>query len=304
MTLPETDQAQWPLDGTIFPVAEIDIEVSPEPHPFHLAEAERARESWGREIAANPHLFDGRMVLQRSVRITDGRISARAHIVPYSTFLWWRKTRAAGASHIFGMPMLVSSDGALIAIRMGAHTANPGRVYSPGGSLEPEDIIDGRCDVARNIAREVMEETGISLSEAIAEPGWHAIRMDGTLTVFRVFRLAATAEEILARVAAHVAADPHPEIDEAVATAGRSRPHIIIRSSFHPYSNGFLRVSAGNRRREGTLPRHFALPPGRWRCKVASGAAPQSFAPDVAASAEGIFVTPRYPNLTHSDPDQ
>ncbi|MCG5486369.1 MAG: NUDIX hydrolase [Sinorhizobium meliloti] len=220
MTLLETSQGQWPLDGTIFPVSEIDIEVSPEPHPFHLAEADRARESWQREIAANPHLFDGRMVLQRSVRITDGRISARAHIVPYSTFLWWRKTRAAGASHIFGMPMLVSSDGALIAIRMGAHTANPGRVYSPGGSLEPEDIIDGRCDVARNIAREVMEETGISLSEAIAEPGWHAIRMDGTLTVFRVFRLAATAEEILARVAAHVAADPHPEIDEAVAIRG------------------------------------------------------------------------------------
>jgi hypothetical protein len=45
----------------------------------------------------------------------------------------------------------------------------------------------------------------------------NAIDVDGTVTVFRVFRLAATADEVIARVAAHVAADPHPEIDEAVA---------------------------------------------------------------------------------------
>ena len=220
MTLFVSNRMAWPAEGTVFPVSEIDIEVFPEPHPFHLAESERARASWQREIAANPHLFDGRMVLQRSIRIAEGRIAARGHIVPYSTFLWWRKTRGPGACHIFGMPMLLSSDGAMIAIRMGAHTANPGRVYSPGGSLEPEDIVDGHCDVAGNIAREVREETGISLSDAIAESGWHAIHMGGTVTVFRIFRLSATAEDIVARVAAHVVTDPHPEIDEAVAIRG------------------------------------------------------------------------------------
>lgn len=217
MILLESNEAEWPAEGTIFPVSEIAIEVAAAPHPFHIEEAERAQESWREEIAANPHLFDGRMVLQRAVRIADGRIAAQAHVVPYSTFLWWRKTRSAGAYHIFGMPMLVSADGAMIAIRMGAHTANAGRVYSPGGSLEPEDIVDGRCDVARNIAREVKEETGLVLSDAVAEPGWHAIHMNGTITVFRVFRLMERADQIVARVAAHVAADPHPEIDEAVA---------------------------------------------------------------------------------------
>ncbi|OAP49069.1 hypothetical protein [Sinorhizobium americanum] len=233
MTLLESNRTAWPTEGKVFPVSEIDIEVSAEPHPFHLAERERARESWQREIAANPHLFDGRMVLQRSIRIAEGRIAARAHIVPYSTFLWWRKTRGPGAYHIFGMPMLLSSDGALIAIRMGAHTANAGRVYSPGGSLEPEDVVDGRCDVAGNIAREVKEETGISLSEASAEPGWHAIHMAGTITVFRVFRLPATADEVVARVAAHIASDPHPEVDEALAIRG-PEPHAHNYPEFIP----------------------------------------------------------------------
>ncbi|WP_018240162.1 DNA mismatch repair protein MutT [Ensifer sp. BR816] len=233
MPILESNRSGWPAEGTIFSVSEIDIEVSPEPHPFHLAEAERARESWQREIAANPHLFDGRMVLQRAICIADGRIAALAHIVPYSTFLWWRRTRGPGACHLFGMPMLLSSDGAMIAIRMGAHTANPGQVYSPGGSLEPEDIVDGRCDVAGNIAREVREETGLSLSEATADPGWHAIHLDGTVTVFRVFRLAATADEVVARVAAHVADDPHPEIDGAVAIRG-PEPHAHNYPAFIP----------------------------------------------------------------------
>lgn len=223
MDLFESNRPHWPAEGTIFPVSEIDVRVAAEPHPFHLAEREQARENWRREIAANPDLFDGRMLLQRTVQIEDGRIAARAHIVPYSTFLWWRKTRAQGACHLFGMPMLMSSDGAMIAIRMGAHTANAGRVYSPGGSLEPEDVIDGRCDVARNISREVQEETGIVLSDEIAEPGWHAIHMDSTVTVFRVFRLASAADEIVARVAAHIASDPHPEIEEAIAIRSPDR---------------------------------------------------------------------------------
>jgi hypothetical protein len=135
MALLESNRPHWPAEGTIFPVSEIDVRVASDPHPFQLAEMERVRDNWRREIAANPHLFDGRMVLQRAIRIADERIAAQAHIVPYSTFLWWRKTRAPGACHLFGMPMLLSSDGAMIAIRMGAHTANPGRVYSPGGSL-------------------------------------------------------------------------------------------------------------------------------------------------------------------------
>ncbi|OHV78005.1 NUDIX hydrolase [Ensifer sp. LCM 4579] len=217
MALIEGSQSHWPAEGMVFPVSEVDVRVVAGPHPFHLAEAERVRENWRQEIAANPHLFDGEMVLQRTVRISDGRIDAEAHVVPYSTFLWWRKTRAPGACHLFGMPVLVSSDGAFIAIRMGAHTANAGRVYSPGGSLEPEDIVGGRCDVAANIAREVREETGIALREEDAEPGWQVIHMEGTVTVFRIFRLRSAADEIVARVAAHVAADPHPEIDQAVA---------------------------------------------------------------------------------------
>ena len=216
----ESNTALWPPEGVIIPIDDVEIRVNGAAHPFHLGEVERAQQNWQREIAANPHLFDGRMVLQRALRIEDGRIRGEGHVVPYSTFLWWRKTRAESAFHLFAMPAILSSDGALILVRMGSHTANPARVYSPSGSLEPEDIVDGRCDIAGNIRREALEETGIDLALATVEPGYHLLHMDRAVTVIRVYRYPETAAALVARVAAHIAADPEPEIDEAIAIFG------------------------------------------------------------------------------------
>ncbi|HEV7309596.1 NUDIX hydrolase [Ensifer sp.] len=220
MSAVESNTAEWPAEGVLVPIDDVDVRVNGSQHPFHRNEMGRAEENWAREIAANPHLFDGRMVLQRALNIRNGRVRAEGHVVPYSTFLWWRKTRAEGAFHLFAMPAILSSDGALILARMGSHTANPARVYSPSGSLEPDDIIDGRCDIEGNIRREALEETGIDLALAVAEPGYHLLHMERAVTVMRIYRYPETAEALVARVAQHIAADPEPEIDEAVAVRG------------------------------------------------------------------------------------
>lgn len=220
MAILESNTAEWPDEGEILPISGVDIRVKDSPHPFHLDQVGAAQENWRAEIAANPHLFDGRMVLQRALRIEHGRVVGEGHVVPYSTFLWWRKTRTDAAFHLFAMPVIVSSDGALILVRMGSHTANPTRVYSPSGSLEPDDIVDGRCDISGNIRREALEETGIDLGVATAEPGYHVLHMGRAVTVFRLYRVAETAEALVEKVAAHIADDPEPEIDEAIAVWG------------------------------------------------------------------------------------
>ena len=218
MSEPLVDRGHWPAENEIFAVRTLDLKVSRDPHPFHLAEQAAAAENWAREIAANPALFDGKMVLQRRVDISDGVIAGRAHVVPFSTFLWWRKTRQAEAAvHLFGLPVILSSDGAVIAIRMGRHTANPGRVYCAAGSLDPGDIVDGRCDVDGNMRREVLEETGLDLDEAQAGAGFMALHSVSTVTLFRTYRFAETAEKMIARIAAHIATEAEPEIDEALA---------------------------------------------------------------------------------------
>jgi 8-oxo-dGTP pyrophosphatase MutT (NUDIX family) len=210
--------SEWPDERLVFPVSHVDLRVAEGPHPYCLAEQEKIAENWAQEISAHPALYDGRMMLSRAVQIRDGVISGQAHIVRFSTFLLWRRTRpVTSAIHLFALPVIVSSDGAVIAIRMGKHTANPGRVYCAAGSLDPEDTRDGICDMDGNMAREVLEETGLALSDADSVSGFHALHDRGAITVFRSYRFSATAADLIGRIARHIAQDPEPEIDEALA---------------------------------------------------------------------------------------
>lgn len=210
--------SEWPDEGVIFPVTSIDVRVSGAPHPYCLSHQTEVAANWEREVAANPALFDGRMLLMRKVEVTDSALSGECHIVPFSAFLLWRKTRPAGAAlHLFGLPVIVSSDGAVIAIRMGQHTANPGRVYCAAGSLDPDDVRDGYCDIDGNMAREVLEETGLSLLDATRVSEFHGLHSQGIVTVFRVYHFSETAAELIELIDAHIVADPEPEIDAALA---------------------------------------------------------------------------------------
>jgi 8-oxo-dGTP pyrophosphatase MutT (NUDIX family) len=210
--------SEWPDEGVIFPVTSINVCVSDEPHPYCLSHQREIAANWEQEVAANPALFDGRMLLMRALEMHHEAISGECHIVPFSAFLLWRKTRPAGAAiHLFGLPVIVSSDGAVIAIRMGQRTANPGRGYCAAGSLDTDDIRDGYCDIDGNMAREVLEETGLSLSDATSLTGFHGLRSQDVVTLFRAYHFAATAVELIERIDAHIAADPEPEIDAALA---------------------------------------------------------------------------------------
>ncbi|MGO7422925.1 NUDIX hydrolase, partial [Rhizobium ruizarguesonis] len=63
------DFAGWPPEATVFPIAGVDLRILPGPHPLVIAEEPAIRENWARETAANPALFDGRMVFQRLVSL-------------------------------------------------------------------------------------------------------------------------------------------------------------------------------------------------------------------------------------------
>jgi 8-oxo-dGTP pyrophosphatase MutT (NUDIX family) len=211
------DTAGWPPEQTVFPVATIDLRVLPGEHPLHLRNAAAAWRNWQQEIAANPMLFDGRMVLQHRLSVSPEGIFGEAHVIPFSTFMWWRKqTDRAGGFHLFAYPVIASSDGALVAIRMGEHTANPGQVYFAAGSLDEHDIVDGRCDIEGNMRREVAEETGLDLGAATAGGGYYAVHRARTVTVFRVFRFTETAEQLVAAIERHMPNDDEQEIAGAV----------------------------------------------------------------------------------------
>lgn len=226
----------WPPENTVFDVAAVDLRVLPGEHPVHLQNRDAAADNWQQEIAANPMLFDGRMVLQHRLSVAPEGIYGQAHVVPFSTFMWWRKQLDnSGGFHLFAYPVIASSDGALVAIRMGEHTANPGFVYFAAGSLDENDIVDGRCDIEANMQREVEEETGLDLRAATAEGGYHAIHRNRWVTLFRVFRFERTAEELVADIERHM---PEAE-DQEIAGA------VIIRSAdptAQPYHGSMVTI--------------------------------------------------------------
>ena len=194
---------------------------SNEEHPFHLAHSRRAAENWSGELRLRPMLFDGPVMLASSASIEGGVLSATCHLVPYSTFLLWRKMRPPeGSQHVFAMALPVGADGAVLAVRMAPHTANAGRVYCASGSFDRDDITGGRFDADANMAREVTEETGLDLGEAEAEPVYHVLAMGGVVVIVRVYRFAASAAELAKRVEAHIASQPEPELAGALAVSG------------------------------------------------------------------------------------
>ncbi|MBB2753568.1 UNVERIFIED_ORG: 8-oxo-dGTP pyrophosphatase MutT (NUDIX family) [Rhizobium aethiopicum] len=230
------DFAGWPPEATVFPIAGVDLRVLPGIHPFVLAEEAAIRENWAKETAANPALFDGRLVFQQQLSFSEEGIAGEGYVTPFSAFMWWRRQpQRQGGLHIFAYPVLESADGALVAIRMGAHTANPGQVYFAAGSLEQEDIVDGRCDIEANMRREVHEETGLDLADAAAGQGLYASYSRRTVALMRLFRFDMTAAEMVKRIEAHMLVAEDKEIAGAVA----------IRSadpSAHPYNIAMLPV--------------------------------------------------------------
>lgn len=205
----------------ILPVSEIAVRLDDRPHPYELANRAEIEANWRRELANSPKLFDGEMILLSHAAYRDGRVEGSCHPIRFPTFLHWRKNRDASEGfHVFASAVPVSSDGALIAIRMGPHTANAGRVYFAAGSFERQDFSDDVADVAYNIHREVAEETGIDLEPFARDATYHAFCSSAGLTLIRRYYLTEDAETIAARIQAFIAADPEPEADKAVIIRG------------------------------------------------------------------------------------
>ena len=226
MTSAMLRDAGFPPEGEVFELTSFRLEVEAGAHPWVLENEAEIGRNWEGEVAANPHLFNGTMVFQRSLSFADGHIEGRAHMVPFSSFLYWRRSgRGSGGHHLFAMPMIISADGAVMAIRMADTTANPGRVYSPAGSLDAQDVRGGLCDLDGNMRRETREETGLDLAEMEADPVWRAVHVANSVAVFRLFRSPLAEAGLRARVMQHIAAEAEPEISEMIGIRSPDPAH-------------------------------------------------------------------------------
>lgn len=204
----------------VLPINGVDIRLAEGawPMPDELRASVPGR--WAAMLEANPHLWDGRILgVSPPVVGDDGILRSEAREDAFSAFLVWRDAGfpEMGIRNLFGSALVVSADGFLILGVMGEDTANAGRIYPPGGSLEPRDVMeDGRVDVARSTEIELTEETG--LDAAHARLGSLIAVLDGPrVSIGQAFHFDASAEELLAEIRGNLDQQEHRELADVVA---------------------------------------------------------------------------------------
>ncbi|MCP3801904.1 NUDIX hydrolase [Allokutzneria sp. A3M-2-11 16] len=127
---------------------------------------------WAAALDANPRLFDGPVVVVRSVTWQRDTCLVRWSPGTYAHYLW----RYVPGEHrfariLFASAVLTTLDGKLLLGVTAPGTSEPGRLQLSGGNVEPP--ASGRPltseVVAEEAVRELAEETGVTLSRDTAE---------------------------------------------------------------------------------------------------------------------------------------
>ncbi|MBN9303941.1 MAG: hypothetical protein BGO82_16325 [Devosia sp. 67-54] len=236
----------------LVPVTDVDIRFVAEPWPVPAALRAQVPAIWARLVAANPHLWDGRILGVSGVGGGPPRVDAsgvlrgEAREDSFSAFMAWRDLGwpEIGLRNLFGSAVVISADGAVLLGRMGGTTANAGQIYPPAGSLEPGDIVDGRVDVFASLARELGEETGLVAAEAQAGASF-AIFDGPRISVARALHFPLPAAELAARVRANLAAQLERELADIVVV--RTTADLAAAGPFPPYVGEIVDAVAASR---------------------------------------------------------
>ncbi|MER2265594.1 NUDIX hydrolase [Methylobacterium oxalidis] len=193
--------------------------------PFEWAwardNADLVAENWRRRLAERPGLFDGPVLLACGVRIADGHCEAEFFETRYARFIAFRDAGSPDArvANAFAAVVPVARDGAVLLGEMGGHTANAGQIYFPCGTPDRDDLRGEAVDLAGSAARELAEETGLSLPPGAPE-AWVLLRGEGQLAFLRPVPFPESAEALRARMERHRAGEAEPELARIVVARG------------------------------------------------------------------------------------
>jgi 8-oxo-dGTP pyrophosphatase MutT (NUDIX family) len=202
----------------ILSIDALDLGFAARAWPFAETEAARIADHWRTRVAQQPRLYNGRVLPLGRHTIGAGvhgtTLSGEYFETDFAAFLAWRDFGFPDLTiaNAFSMAALVSADGTYLLGEMAAHTANAGATYFPAGTPDPNDVFDGKVDLAASALRELNEETGIAPDEVACDPGWTVVYAPPCIACLKITRLSEPAEAAKARVEAFLAADPHAEL--------------------------------------------------------------------------------------------
>jgi 8-oxo-dGTP pyrophosphatase MutT (NUDIX family) len=229
-----------PAQARVVAVDEIDARRLDGDWPWAREQRDAIERHWETLTSANPALFNGRVLVRRRQALEARRLTLRYVETDYASFIAFRDfgfpdpTTGNG----FAMAALRSSDGAYLLGRMAAHTANPGKVYFPAGTPDPDDVLaDGTVDLAGSVLRELEEETGLAPADVEFGDGWTVTFSGARTAMMKEARLPDRAEAARARILGFLAREPRPELADIRIVRG---PADIDAEAMPPFMQAFL----------------------------------------------------------------
>lgn len=228
------------VNGAIMPLAGLEARIEPYDWVFKRENEREIAAHWAEISGGKPAMFDGRVMLQHRATIENGVFRAGYFETDYSAFMSWRDFGHPGpiVRNGFAMAALRAADGAFLCGVMGAHTANPGKVYFAAGTPDREDArADGTLDLAGSVTRELGEETGLRLDEIEVEDSWTAVILPGRIAFMRPVLVPMPAEEARALMLARMSTQAEPELSDIVIVRG---PPDADRFDMPPFMRPYL----------------------------------------------------------------
>jgi hypothetical protein len=201
-------------DPRVVPLERLDLRLTPRPWPFaeerrgdidaYFADLQRAR----------PTLWNGRVLLLHEWAVADGRLQGAFLETDYASYIAWRDWGFpdAAVTNCFAQGALRSADGAFLLGVMGGHTAGAGTIYFPSVTPDPEDVNGGTVDLHGSVARELDEETGLTLHDVAVEPGWNAVLVGPRIALMKSLQSAEPATMLRARILDYLSRQASPEL--------------------------------------------------------------------------------------------
>ena len=223
------------------------VEARCTPGPWTWAQENRSaiEANWAEKLKRAPRMFNGRVLLLRSVELSGDLLRAAYFEADFKDFLAWRDLGYPDPSigNGYAMAALQGADGAFVCGVMGGHTANAGRIYFPSGTPDLSDLqSDGSVDLATSVTRELSEETDLPPDLYTVADEWVVVRQWPAVALMRPVLCREPAETVAARIRAAIARQDEPELADATVIRG---PDDIDPARMPLSVQSFLRWSFG-----------------------------------------------------------
>lgn len=149
------------------------------PWPFATDNRAAIADHFERRRNGNPAFFDGQVFVLRQLSREPDAIAGTFSLERFSAFLFLRDGAGSDSTVLdgFATALVRSAEGHVLAGRAAPGTLNAGRVYLPGGFIDARDRRpDGTIDIDASVARELVEETGLTATELTRIPGYIVAR--------------------------------------------------------------------------------------------------------------------------------